>query len=353
MSRKAKILSLFSVLIMAIFISSCIHRPLEDPFTAHYIRIYIDEHIKNVTYGFYDESREKPVHKRPKVLRVALSDPYSGRIVSERYLQSTGEDERGYYIDGYLVAEPGDYNLLVYNFDTQKTKIRSENNYFDMQGYTNPVSDNYYKYFPTSRQELDDQAIRNCPEHLYVTSEPIHINDLFLGIDTIRNSQGDHFTAKSVVLSYYIQVKIKGFEYVSTAVSLMSGMAGSKTLYNREMNEKDPSSIFFNLKYTEVGQSKGPKGENTKTAVLYTTFNTFGKLPKEDNIYMLNFEFTRADGTSQTEVFDITKMFDEPLVKYEQWILLEKEIEITPSGSSGTVDPGINDWDNVWSDIYL
>ena len=145
-------------------------------------------------------------------------------------------------------------------------------------------------------------------------------------------------------------MKIKGFEYVSTAVSLMSGMAGSKTMHNRAMNEADPVNIFFNLKYTEVENSRDG---NSKTAVLYTTFNTFGKLPKENNIYTLNFEFTRSDGSTQTESIDITSMFDEPLVKYEQWILLEKEIEITPTESTGGLKPGVDGWGDVWSDIEL
>lgn len=350
MNTRSKIASLFSIVMMMVLMSSCIHRPLEDPFNAHYIRVYVDEHIKNVTYGFYDETRDKPVHKRPTVLRVILTDPITNRIVSERYLQSAGEDKRGYYLDGYVTAEAGDYNLMVYNFSTDKTKIRNDHSYFDMQAYTNPVSENYYQYFPTIQGSTEDQTIRYCPDHFYLaTCQPVKVKKS-LGIDTLYNADNDHFTAKSIVLSYYLQVKIRGFEHVTTAVSLMSGMAGSKTLHNREMIERDPANIFFNLKYTEVNRSKD--GE-TKTAVLYTTFNTFGKLPKENNIYTINFEFTRTDGTSQVESIDITSMFDEPLVKYEQWILLEKEIVITPAEGSGGISPGVDQWSDVWSDIQL
>lgn len=350
MSGKVKILSLLALMLMALAMPSCMHRPLEDPYSAHYIRIYIDEHIKNVTYGFYDDTRDKPVHIRPTVLRVVLADPISGRIMSERYLQSTGEDEKGYYIDGYIAANPGNYNLMVYSFGAEKTKLRNEQNYITMQAYTNPVSENFYQYFPLTQSKTDSKSIRQCPEHLYLaTCEPIKINEK-LYVDTLYNAEGKHFTAKTIALSYYLQVKIKGFEYVSTAVSLMSGMAGSKTMHNRAMNEADPVSIFFNLKYTEVENSRDG---NTKTAVLYTTFNTFGKLPKENNIYTLNFEFTRSDGSTQIESIDITSMFDEPLVKYEQWILLEKEIEITPTESTGGLTPGVDGWGDVWSDIEL
>ena len=35
-------------------LSSCEHRVLTDPTNVHYVRVYLDENIKNVTYGFYN-----------------------------------------------------------------------------------------------------------------------------------------------------------------------------------------------------------------------------------------------------------------------------------------------------------
>ena len=82
------------VCLMLLF-TACEHRELSDPNTGHYLRIYLDENIKNVTCGFYDESLKHPEYKRPRVMRVVLADPASGRVVSERFFQSQGEDERG------------------------------------------------------------------------------------------------------------------------------------------------------------------------------------------------------------------------------------------------------------------
>ena len=132
----ARIVRLVSVLVMCLGLFACEHRPLEDPNNGHYVRVYIDEQIKNVTYGFYDESREKPTYERPRVLRVVLTDPETDKIVVEKYLQSYGEDERGYYVDGYIAASEGEYNLMVYNFGTEKTKIRYESSFFNMQAFT-------------------------------------------------------------------------------------------------------------------------------------------------------------------------------------------------------------------------
>lgn len=344
----AKILGYFLV---ACTLMACEHRPLEDPYNGHYVRVYIDEEIKNVTCGFYNDNRIKPEYYRPRVLRVVLADPISNRIVSERYLQSNGEDERGYYVDGYIAAGEGEYNMMIYNFGTERTKIRNEYDYHNIQAFTSPISEALYPYIPSVKAEAEKRAIRYCPDHLFLAScEPIKIESK-LHVDTLFNAQGDYFTAHSIVKSYYLQVKIKGFEHVITAVSLLSGMAGSTTMSSRELNTDDAVNIFFDMDYTEVSRVRD---SSTKSALLYATFNTFGKLPLEDNIYTMNFEFTRSDGTSQVEEIDITSMFDDPVVVENQWILIEKEIEIEPGeGQGGGLSPGVEVWDDEWADIQL
>ena len=350
MKLRAAIPTLLSLLFFVITMTSCEHRPLEDPYNAHYVRIYIDENIKNVTYGFYDDTREKPEYNRPRVLRVVLADTISGKIVSERYLQNYGEDERGYYVDGHIAASEGVYNMMVYSFGAPKTKIRNEYNYYDMQAYTSPLSSAYYQYIPTMHEAVEKKTIRYCPDHLFLTTcEPVRIESK-LYVDTLFNAQGDYFTAQSIVKSYYLQVRIKGFEYINSAISLLGGMAGTATMSTATLVESDVANLFFDMDYAEVERTRD---SSTKTAVLYATFNTFGKLPNEQNIYQMNFEFTRTDGTSQVESIDITSMFDDPIVKENQWILIEQEIEIDPVEGGGGLSPGVDEWADEWADIQL
>ena len=347
---------LFFILYSSFFIfllSACEHRELVDPNTGHYLRIYLDEEIKNVTCGFYDESLKRPEYNRPYVMRVVLADPESGRIVSERYFQSRGQDERGYYIDGYITAKAGTYNLLVYNFGSAVTLIRNEQDYYNMQAYTKPVGSHYLQYLHTSRQEIDEKTIVNEPEHLFHdVGEPIVI-PMSNKVDTLKNASGDYFTAHSVVKSYYLQLRIKGIEWVKSAASVMSGMAEATVLHGHEqMVTTNPVNLFFTMEYT--GKEVARDGSSS-TALLYTTFSTFGKLPNEQTMLTLNFEFTKKDGTSQVEKIDITSMFDTPMVKDNQWILLEHEIVITPPEGAGTggMTPGVDKWDNVESDIQM
>ena len=83
------------LLLLSVVLASCEHRKLVDPSDRHYVRIYLDEHLRNVHYGFYDETKEKPKYKTPRVVRVTLSDPKTGRVVGQRYLHDSGSDERG------------------------------------------------------------------------------------------------------------------------------------------------------------------------------------------------------------------------------------------------------------------
>ena len=45
----------------ALFVSSsCEHRELSDVNNMHYVRVYLDEDIKNVTTGIYNEAYDRP-----------------------------------------------------------------------------------------------------------------------------------------------------------------------------------------------------------------------------------------------------------------------------------------------------
>ena len=342
-------------LLCTFLLVGCEHRELSDPNTGHYLRIYWDEEIKNVTCGFYDESLNHPEYKRPYVMRVVLADPASGRVVSERYFQHQGEDERGYYIDGYIGAEAGTYNLLVYNFGSAVTQIRNEQDFYNMQAYTNPVSDYYLQYLPASRQEIKDEDIASEPEHLFhAVGEPLVIPKTHK-VDTLKTASGDWFEAHSVVKSYYLQVRVKGFEWVKSAVSLLSGMARASVLHEHDgMVTENPVNLFFTMDYT--GKRAARDGSGTQEAVLYTTFSTFGKIPDITTELALNFEFMKTDGNSQVEKIDITAMFDTPLVKEKQWILLDHEIVITPPEGAiagGGMTPGVEKWEDVESEVQL
>lgn len=345
---------LLCVCAMGFLLLSCEHRPLEDPANAHYLRVYLDENLRNVTFGFYNPQYERPHYSTPRVMRAVLADPHTGRVVAERYLQNQGTDEKGYYIEGYINAPPGTYNLLVYSYGAPYTMVRNENDYYTMQAYTNRASDYYHKYMPELMQRIDAGTIRQQPDHMFHEMMENIVIVRNQGVDTLRNAKGEHFTARSMVRSYYIQLRVKGIEWARSAVSVLSGMAGSSYMHRYDgMAPSDPAYVLFSLK--QASRSRSSDGEST-TAVLYTTFSTFGKLAEERNMLTVTFEFSKVDGTTQVEQVDITDMFATPMVRDNQWILLEHEVEIAPPDDSvigGGMTPGVDDWTDIESDIFL
>lgn len=347
----SRVVSFFMLLL---FLVSCEHRPLLEKTNSHYIRIYLDEHIRNVSYGFYDETKEKPEYKTPRVMHVALSDIETGEVISDHYLQEGGQDERGNYIHGYIHARPGLYHLLAHNFDTESTHIRNERSYTEMEVYTNPIDERLRSKIQSARsiEESRAEEIRYEPDHFFVTHiQNVRLEETHQG-DTIKTPLGDHPMAESVVKSYYLQVNVKGVEYVRSAIALITGMAGSVKLYNRAMVTDNPSTIYFNL---QNGRAFS-KGSDEYTTIGYGTFNTFGKLPEVEGYIEITFEFRKTDDKVQTEVIRVTDMFDTPEVKEKQWIIIDKVIEIIPPDgeeSGGGMSPGVGEWEQIESGIVI
>lgn len=354
----------YLVCTLLLLLTGCEHRPLVDPNNVHYVRVYIDESLRNVTFGFYNNALWHPTFERPKVMRVALCQTGTGQVVADAYLQHAGSDEQGYYLDGYITAEPGQYALMIYNFSTESTQIAHEGSYSEAMAYTNPVASYYYASMPGMRAIAQEEKLAYEPDHLFVsTREELNLHYLDR-MDTLRQADGSWLRAESIVYSYYMQIRVRGIEYVTSSASVLTGLAGSKGVTSRMMNADDPVAIFFNMlaveyddePQTRTDTSEGQAAGEGRTAIIYSTFNTFGKLPDEYTHLQITFEFIKPDGSSQVETMDITPMFDTPEVKEQQWIILDHEISITPPpaiGDEGGFTPDVGDWEDINSDIPI
>ena len=334
--------------------TGCEHRPLEMRQYEEniFVRVYYDENIRNVSFGFYDESKKKPEYSSPKMMRVAFFDNVSDKLVSERYLYDCGRDERGYYIQGKMNLPNGKYNMLAYNFDTKEIETRNNNSYYDMSAYTNALSESEANRFFSSR---GDDATNICrqPDHLFVAKvEDVEIDKpiYYEAPDTIKNNTGTYPVAETIVKTYYLQFNIKGVEHVRSAVALISGMAGSKNMHSNEMVKGDVASIYFNL---NNGKDKARTSDDI--AVAYASFNTFGKLPHTEGYLDVTFEFKTIYNTVQTETFRITDIFETEMAKENQWIIIDKVIEIIPPEGSDTggMSPGVTDWEQIEGSITI
>lgn len=357
----SKILNFVSRTILTtllLLLVSCEHRPLEDPISldkGRFLRVYFNEHIRNVSFGFYDESKQSANYQSPVLLRVVCADPISGEVVTERYLQDRGRDERGYYIQGYISAPAGAYKLMAYTCDIENVDYHYEYSLYSMEATSVELSSSEAnRVFPTRDENtLTNEPIHHQPGHLFVAN----MDDVRFGpnelSDTIFTEAKTHPVAETIVKTYYMQVNVKGVEYVRSAVALITGMSGGKRIYNNEMLTDEPVSIYFGL---NNGLDKARS--DSETRVAYSTFNTFGKLPDVEGYIEISFEFKTIYNTVQTETFRVTDLFETPLVRDNQWIIIDKVIEIVPPEgeedvTGGGLSPGVSDWEQIEGSITI
>lgn len=339
------------VVTLVVLVTSCERRPLLELSNTHYVRVYIDEDLKNVTSGFYREDCQHPAYKSPDIMRVMLADPETGFVRAERFLRNKGEDEKGTYYDGYIVADPGHYCLLAYNFDTESTIISEINNHHKAKASTNEIALQLRTRIPSRSQKnppsksVPRENIVYDPDHLFASS----CGDIYIPyvdyVDTLRTETGEYFHSKSIVKSYYIQVRVKGLEYSTSSVALMTGMAGSVWLHNGEMDKKDPVTLYFEMIHDK----------NADEAVIYATFNTFGKIPEAENELEITFDFLTVYGEPYSEAIDISDIFSTKEAIENQWLIIDRTIVIPepPKIKDEGMKPSLDDWTDVETDIII
>ena len=382
MKRLTNILGAVFTLCVILLAASCEKRPLVELSNTHYVKVYVDEELLNVTTGFYNESYNKPSYKSPTVLRVLLTDPETGNVKAERYLRNQGRDENGHYYDGYIIADPGAYNLIAYNFDTESTIIGSSNNHFGINAYTNEIASHLYTKIPSrspsrnkeNKETQQDQgeaegksptdpegkgpvveSIVYDPDHLFVANSDELIIPYSETVDTLRATDGKpYFYAESIVKSYYLQVRVRGAQYISSAVSLLEGMSGSINLQNRELNLDRPVTVYF-----EMISDKTTARTQTEEAIIYTTFGIFGRIEEMASMLEVTFDFMTTYGVPFSATLDISADFETPEAINNQWLLLDDIITIpepppsTGGGGSGGFTPSVDQWSDVESDIVI
>lgn len=348
--------------VLLLLLGSCERRPLVDLNHTHYVRVYIDEALPNVTKGFYNESYARPHYQSPAVLRVALADVETGKVIAERYLRNKGRDEKGLYFDGYIDVAAGTYSLMAYNFDTETTMVAFSENRRYAKATTNEIASHLKANIPSrySRGENGelietDEKITYEPDHLFAAnSEKLTVRHSEK-VDTLLTEKGEYFTAQSIVRSYYMQVRVKGMQYASSSVGLLTGLSGSSWVNGQGMDLEDPITVYFEMvNNLTAGITKNASEDDVVT--LYTTFSTFGKLPEAKNKLEITFDFLTTYGKPYSETLDITDLFFTKEAIENQWLLIDHTIVIPdpPSvGGGGGLQPDVEDWGDIETDIII
>ena len=357
MKRLKGIKSAVLVICAILLAASCEKRPLLDMSNTHYVKVYVDEELLNVTKGFYEGNYARPTYKSPSIIRVTLSDPETGNVKAERYLRNHSTDEKGHYYDGYIIADPGEYKLMAYNFDTEATIIGLNNNHYQINAYTNKIASHLYTKIPSRVKSQTDgpvEAIVYDPDHLFVADCGQVYVPYVEHVDTLRTPDGiPHFNAESIVKSYFMRIKVKGSKYISSAVSLLEGMVGATRLSDRQPNDDKSVTVFLEMQAT-----KDHARLADDETYIYTTFGMFGRAEDEQNHLEVTFDFVTTYGVPFSAKYNITSVFETPEAIEHQWLIIDQEITIpdpppgTGSGDGG-FKPSVDDWSDIETDIII
>ena len=319
---------------MALVLSvGCQRRPLEEMNNGLYLSLTIDRDVQN---------HPGPVEK-PELMRVLFYDAETYEFVSDDYVLPDG---------GYVNAQPGRYHMVVYNFDTEATLIRGDWTAPELEAYTNEIPTSTRTNLLTKMRAAsksadyvapgDGDLIVYEPDHLFVARKEVEVFHR-TGTQTI------YADASSIVETYYLGVRLENSVNLASAQALLSGQArGNMFGFEGGVIEESVILYFDMLSGTN---------DRTGDTALQTTFNTFGKLPKEYSRLWLTIVLTNTSGETMTWQKDITDEFKDNPDRYiyieEDPIVIPDPPEPPPGGGGGGFQPSVDEWEEVHQDIVI
>lgn len=306
------------IVLLCIVSSSCKRRPLT---TADYmviVNIEIEKDIINHT-----------VEKDPSLMRCIFYDSESGAFVTQAFLPATG---------GQVSLIPArEYDVLVYNFDTESTWLENENWYHKIYASTSLIPDSFRSKLRSRATKVDEEQIVYDPDHLFVG----RLNDVFIparSVDAVPVVLD--ITCETVVESWLLEVRtVTGVKNIGSIAAVITSLSGSNRIGPNERSTEFVSVYFDNQVIDENG-------------LLTAKFNTFGWTSGIKEPQTLSLVFTDIAGQGHVYNFDVSNQFPD---NKEQIIRIVTEIDIPEpisSGDGGFV-PKVDDWDEINTDIII
>jgi len=320
--------------------ASCERRPLMDSELMTEIRVEVDvKAISNVTCDIYNEKIQKP-EISPEVMHALFFNRKNGQLSAESFISEKEMNAEGEQVfTGHIAIMPGEYQMLIYNFGTESTIVKNHYTWEDAEAYTNKVSEKTLSSYRT-RNDAANEIVVYEPDHLVVASKEKEYIPYHTDIHTISAN------AVSVVESYYLQIKVDGLEYVSSAQAFLSGMVSGNKISQNERITDPENTVYFTL----------TKSDDKGVPVICNIFNTFGRIDNSYNRLEVTFDIKTIDGRTVQKSFDISDLFlTEDCIKHH-WLLLDEVIKIDPPetpSTGGGFAPEVEDWEHENHDVIL
>lgn len=310
---------ILALVLITLTAGSCRRRPL----------VEIDNNVLlNITIGTDIVNYE--VQTPPEMMRAIFFDSKTGDFVSHSFLPHHG---------GYVHLMPGrEYDILVYNFDTEATIIDGDYNLNYILAYTNLVPENIKSRLKGRAGKGEDEMIVYEPDHLFVGKlEDVYIPMRGYGMPAFEID----IHAETIVQTWIVEIdKVRGAEYVGAVSSVISGLA-DHNLIGRGEQSYDEATVFFEA------------ASLTKDGHFYAKFNTFGRNALAGRKQVLSLVLTDTGGKSFCFNMDISKKFnDNPL----QYILIKTDdivIEKPEQTGGGGLAPSVDEWGEINTEIVI
>ncbi len=353
MRRAVKIsLNLMKVLsgLIVMMTVSCERRPLFDPNELVKLLVKVNiSTVANVTCDIYNENIPIPTISTD-MMRVLIYDPETGSLLSQSFLSSKEINEEGEAVlSGTLNISHGDYDFIVYNFDTPTTQVTSESEEKAVIAYTDKISEAVKtKYLGSKAQNFVGLTINEEPDHLVVARERnyrISPHDTLVIIET---------EARTIIDTYYLQIHVEGMQYASQATAIISGLSPSNK-FALDLRTNDPTTgVYFDLvKSTD----KNIRGENKD--VLCAVFNTFGKIEDVESDLLVTFNVIDTAGNLVQYETSLNTIFQTEEAIKHHWLLIEDTFVIPDPGNGNTTtngsgfQPEVGEWEQEEGEINL
>lgn len=264
----------------------------------------------------------------PEYNKVLFYDPDDSQLRYTEFVGTTG---------GTIHTPPGAYDMLVYSFGTEYIQIRNEGDINTIEAFTSDITATKSAALQACTRNSDDRPagpIIYAPDHLLVVRDPVVIPRLVeAGQDIVIQA-----TCHTIVKTYSFEAhSVIGAQYIESCEAFVTNQARS-SFFGRGEVSNEPATLSF------------PVGVDRRKGCLYTTFNTFGKLPGESRSY-LHIIVRDTGGNEYYYSEDITDQFDRP----DNHIVITEEVDIPkPSTGAGAgISPSVDPWTEETQDVAI
>ena len=342
-----KIASITLLAIGALLVlSGCNRRPLEDMLEKILLKVTVNlDGVSNVTCDIYNPNVQIP-NTNTDMLRVMIYDRSTHNLITQSFISDKTYDAQGHQvISGNLNISYGNYDIMVYNFDTPSTLIKDENNEDSILAYTSELPSAAASHYAGGSTYTG--SISYQPDHLMVS------RDWDYRISPHSDETVVETTAYTLIDTYYIQIHVEGLQFASAATAVISGLSPSNHIGPNERTTSPSTAVAFDLmKSTD----KNIAGENKD--VLCAVFNTFGKLEDSNSDLIVTFNVIDTAGNLLQKEVNLNQVFRTQDAIEHHWLLIDETWVIddpTPvrPPSSGGFQPLVDDWEEVEGEIIL